>query len=155
MHQQRLLLNLECERKDLAVTKTRLESALRTNRKKQRVVANALADLDRANSELTAAQVRLDRQATELVRTNGELMRAKVKADAANRSKGEFLARVSHEIRTPLTSVIAASELLLEEELTPEHQEMFIIMRSAALHLVELVSDILDFSKIERGDCVL
>lgn len=101
IHHQRLLQNLESERSDLSITKIRLESALRTNREKQRALAATLADLDRANTELKAAHGRLDSQARDLVRANAELREATVLADAANYAKGEFLARMSHEDSHP------------------------------------------------------
>src|SRR5690348_9279323 len=48
-----------------------------------------------------------------------ELERARISADAANRSKGEFMAFLCHELRTPLHIVTANGEFLLDTELSP------------------------------------
>jgi signal transduction histidine kinase len=87
-----------------------------------------------------------------------ELQLAKLKAEAANRSKSAFLATMSHELRTPLNAIIGYSEILHDEAsdlgLT-DFQEDLERIKSAGKHLLEMIGDILDISKIEAGQVTL
>ena len=71
---------------------------------------------------------------------------ARLKAEDANRAKGEFLANVSHEIRTPLSAIIGMSQHMLEDG---ADADMLRRIKSSAEALMVVIGDILDFSKIE------
>jgi PAS domain S-box-containing protein len=97
---------------------------------------------------------------TDLVRSELEANRAREAADAANRSKSEFLATMSHELRTPLNAVIGFSEVIATEMFGPVGGDPRYRAYAADIHesgqiLLDLVNDVLDLSKIEAGRITL
>jgi PAS domain S-box-containing protein len=91
---------------------------------------------------------------TKIKNTEKALMDAKIHAEAANRTKSEFLATMSHELRTPLNSVIGFSDLLLDGsfgQLNEKQNKFMENISHSGKHLLTLINDILDISKIEAG----
>lgn len=80
-----------------------------------------------------------------------ETLKAKLEAEKANRSKGEFLANVSHEIRTPMNVILGMTELALATELDEQQKQYLETVMDSSELLLTLINDILDFSKIEAG----
>ena len=73
-------------------------------------------------------------------------------AEAATRSKSEFLATMSHEIRTPMNAIIGITQIQFQkEDLPDEYKTAFEQIYASGNNLLGIINDILDISKIETG----
>lgn len=106
-------------------------------------------------SQVAKSTNRLRKALLEMERQNLALNAARKKADGANRTKDDFLARMSHELRTPLTSVLGFSRLLDQTELRPEQKEYTRIINQTSSLLLSIIDDILDFSKLQSNAITL
>jgi len=79
------------------------------------------------------------------------LIQAKETAEAASRSKSEFLANVSHELRTPLNAIFGMLQMVTTTELSEEQLECINTALSSGRNLLQVINDVLDLSKIEAG----
>jgi signal transduction histidine kinase/CheY-like chemotaxis protein len=77
---------------------------------------------------------------------------AREAAEAANRSKSEFLSRMSHELRTPLNAILGFAQLLAADELTPDQRDATKQILRGGRHLLDLINEVLDITRIEAGN---
>jgi len=142
--------------------------AVRMSRQRE-VAAARMAALEESNHLLQTQARQLEHQtnearelAHELALTNEELRavisearKAWAAADAANRSKAEFLAVMSHELRTPLNSIGGYVDLLEMELRGPltegQRSDLGRIKRSQE-HLLGIINDILNFTRLEATE---
>ncbi len=88
---------------------------------------------------------------SDRIRYEKELKASKEAADAANRSKDDFLAVMSHEIRTPMNSIIGFADLLRELADDEEQLETIEIIKSNGYALLELINNVLNYSRLDSG----
>ncbi len=84
-------------------------------------------------------------------KADAALIRAKDAAEASNRAKTEFLAKISHDIRTPLNAILGSADLLSQTPLSFDQGEYVNMFQRNCRRLVALINDFLDFSRIEAG----
>ncbi len=89
--------------------------------------------------------------AIERTRAEGQLIKAKNKAEEMNRLKSSFLANMSHELRTPMVGILGYTEILKKEIANPELKEMSDEVYNSANRLLDTLNLILDLSKIEAN----
>ena len=142
--------------------------AVRLSRQRETEAARVTA-LEESNSLLQDQARQLEHQtnearelAHELALTNEELRaviseakKAWAVADAANRSKAEFLAVMSHELRTPLNSIGGYVDLLemeLRGPLTEAQKSDLSRIKRSQEHLLGIINDILNFTRLEATE---
>ncbi len=74
-------------------------------------------------------------------------LEARDEAEAANRSKDQFLATVSHELRTPLNAILGWCAILAERRAEPQQHGLDVIQRNAQA-LLKLVEELLDGARV-------
>lgn len=93
---------------------------------------------------------RTKRLKDKLLKSEGELVAAKERAEESDRLKSAFLANMSHEIRTPLNAIVGFSNVLTSGEYSGEEQKTFVeVIQTNSDLLLRLIGDILDISRLE------
>jgi signal transduction histidine kinase/CheY-like chemotaxis protein len=83
--------------------------------------------------------------------TQQQLEHARDEAEAANRAKSNFVAKVSHEIRTPLHGIIGLLRILDTHQTSAIGQNYVRLIQESSKTLKVIIDDILDFSKFNSG----
>jgi len=155
----------------MAFTFARVNAVIRAVRmsRQRDLGATRMAALEEANRLLQAQARQLEEQthearelAHELALTNEEMRsaineveKARAAADAANRSKAEFLAVMSHELRTPLNSIGGYVDILdtgLRGPLTGDQRADLHRIKRSQEHLLGIINDILNFTRLEATE---
>ncbi len=97
-----------------------------------------------------AVYFRLSRMLTK------EMEQAKQAAEAASRSKSEFLSNMSHDIRTPMNAIVGMTAIATTHIDDPQQVRSCLKkITMSSKHLLGLINDVLDMSKIESGKMTL
>ena len=115
--------------------------------------------------ELGALATRMNQMSQELYRlytdqrqAAQQLQTLNEQLERASKAKSDFLAGMSHELRTPLNSILAYTELILDEiygEVPAKIRDVLERVQQSGRHLLGLINDVLDLSKIEAGSMEL
>jgi signal transduction histidine kinase len=84
-----------------------------------------------------------------------ELQLAFDRADAASRSKTEFLNYISQELKTPLSGMLGLLDSLRATDLDVNQRFLLDLLTKSGQSFERVISDILDLSRIERNSLTL
>jgi signal transduction histidine kinase len=118
------------------------------NEDQQRVIAGLQARIGDLTRRLEETEGELER----CRRAERELDVARVRAEAADRTKDEFLAVLSHELRAPLQAIANWIYLLKDDRLADgDRKHALDTIEHNVRHQTRLVEDLLDLSHIVAG----
>lgn len=99
-------------------------------------------------------EIKVKERTRQLEITNQELSAQKIKAEAANKAKSDFLKNMSHEFRTPLHGIMSFASYGINEYKTSKREDILVFFERIMQcneRLLRLVENILLLATIENG----
>jgi PAS domain S-box-containing protein len=115
------------------------------------IVARDITDLKRFELELLKAKERAELATKIAEEAQCKAEKAARIAEAAVKSKQQFLSNMSHEIRTPMNAIIGFTKVLLKTNFTAKQKEYLHAIKMSGDALTVLINDILDLAKVDAG----
>jgi PAS domain S-box-containing protein len=115
------------------------------------IVARDITDLKRFELELLKAKERAELATKIAEEAQCKAEKAARIAEAAVKSKQQFLSNMSHEIRTPMNAIIGFTKVLLKTDFTERQKEYLHAIKMSGDALTVLINDILDLAKVDAG----
>ena len=115
-------------------------------------------DIRLSLSDFAAQDVQLDqlffmttekRMVADLEKLNTELTAARDELEKAHDAQHRFFAQMSHEMRTPLNGVVSALSLLETNSLEGRQRQLITLAQSSSRNLMDVINYVLDLSKLE------
>ncbi|HKA17136.1 MAG TPA: ATP-binding protein [Blastocatellia bacterium] len=127
-----------------------------------RWILHDITDIREAAEEVTTLNAELEERVRERTAEleqvsafKDELLlreqQARSEAEAANRSKDDFLAVVSHELRTPLNAILGWAQLIRQNVDSDQRIHASEVIERSARAQARLINDILDVSRVVSG----
>lgn len=115
------------------------------------IKADAIVIRDQNNTP--TRMIGINKDITDVINYQNELIEAKQKAEESDRLKSAFLTNVSHEIRTPMNAIFGFLSLLYESNPSEDEVSEYIyIIKRSGERLMNTIDNIIEISKIEIGD---
>lgn len=105
-------------------------------------------DVDGKPIMIAGATMRIDEQKN----IEGELIRARNRAEESDRLKTAFVANISHEIRTPLNAIVGFTGILPDVTDEEERKSLLGLVNENTSKLLRIIDDVVSISKIEAGE---
>ncbi|MCL2197992.1 MAG: response regulator [Defluviitaleaceae bacterium] len=126
-------------------------TGMQTNDKESEGLSIGAMDYIRKPFDTKVVKLRVSNQ-LKIVNLQRELQNAVKMAEAANKSKSNFLASMSHEIRTPMNAIMGITNILLQKPQLPKDTiDALGKINSSSNLLLDIINDVLDLTKIETG----